>query len=108
MRHKTLEEYQESLDSFYAEVGPEAFVNPGAACESCETCSEDCYDSYDHDTCSDGSFSWRNCELCDSSLGGDRFPAHVVHHESDSVEHLSVCVDCYMFLANGDLPEYLD
>ena len=35
-------------------------------------------------TCGDGerSFSWSSCDICDSKLGGDRFPMHLVKNLS--------------------------
>ena len=30
----------------------------------------------------EGSFSWSSCDICDSKLGGDRFPMHLVKNLS--------------------------
>ena len=51
------------------------------------------------------SFSWSQCEGCGSRLGGDRHPAHATVGLNHEVVHLDVCVDCVMYLANGDEPE---
>lgn len=51
----------------------------------------------------EGGFSWSDCECCGSSLGGDRFAAHGFA-DDDSILHFSICVDCLLYLANGDLP----
>jgi len=49
-------------------------------------------------------FSQSPCECCGSRLGGDREAAHGI--ESDgSIAHFHVCVDCALYLANGDEPE---
>ena len=61
----------------------------------------------------EGSFSWSECDSCSSHLGGDRFSAHAIHKEAfgpdakrpDDVHHISICVDCLMFHANGEEPE---
>lgn len=56
----------------------------------------------------EGGFSWSECDICGSSLGGDRYPAHWIYTAPDgrrSIEHERVCVDCLMYAANGDVPE---
>ena len=52
----------------------------------------------------EGSFSWHSCDICGSSLGGDRFPAHAVDANGD-IEHFDICTDCLLYLANGEEPE---
>lgn len=61
---------------------------------------------------SEASFSWSPCDICGSSLGGDREIWHAIMGQPGedlkgrSIEHLnSCCTDCVMFLANGDEPE---
>jgi len=78
-------------------------------CPGCVDCgledvtdANDCIDRIE--IASEGSFSWSPCECCDSSLGGDRHPAHAVNPEGD-ILHLDVCQDCLMYLANGEEPE---
>lgn len=76
----------------------------GLTCE-CSECA-DCTDGED-----EGSFSWRECDTCGSSLGGDRHRAHALMSDTpDNLQgkpliHLDVCVDCLFYIANGDLPE---
>lgn len=55
----------------------------------------------------EGRFSWSSCDLCGSRLGGDRYAAHffVDDDPQKDVIHIEVCVDCLMYLANGDEPE---
>jgi hypothetical protein len=49
-------------------------------------------------------FSWQPCEVCGSTLGGDREPGHY-RDRNDKICHLDgVCVDCIVYTANGDLP----
>jgi hypothetical protein len=50
-----------------------------------------------------GSFSWSSCDVCESSLGGDRYPAHYMYGKK--IGHLLVCVDCLAYGANGEAPE---
>lgn len=53
---------------------------------------------------SESSFSWRACDSCGSSLGGDRHPAHGRDRNGDLV-HLSVCTDCLYYLNYGRLDD---
>jgi len=58
----------------------------------------------------EGNFSSAQCDSCGSNLAGDRHTAHGWRQEekldSDSnLYHLTICVDCLLFHANGDLPE---
>ena len=62
--------------------------------EGCEQCLE-----FD-----EAFFSWQSCEVCGSSLGGDRYPAHACDAEG-AIIHLDVCVDCLQYIANGEEPE---
>lgn len=61
--------------------------------------------SCDAQRCSDEpSFSWSPCGICGSRLGGDRYTWHAdmdgeLQHYSDA------CVDCVMYIENGDEPE---
>jgi len=52
----------------------------------------------------DGGFSWAACDLCGSTLGGDRFAAHGFTPEGKLI-HLDICMDCLQYLANGTIPE---
>ena len=49
-------------------------------------------------------FSWRPCGICGSSLGGDREEWHAIL-DGNVVHFDDACVDCVMYLANGDLPD---
>lgn len=52
----------------------------------------------------EGGFSWHDCDLCGSTLGGDRYVYHWV--ASGRLEHGDdACSDCVMMLANGEEPE---
>ena len=51
----------------------------------------------------EGHFSWFPCGICESNLGGDRFEMEFVTHALEEGKFtLSVCVDCFMYLENGD------
>lgn len=55
---------------------------------------------------SEGSFSWSGCGICDSTLGGNLEVWHGVSKETGGVLHFDdACVDCVVYLANGDVPE---
>ena len=77
------------------------YVSVGA-CPGCDDCGMP-EGSDDYDTFGESHFSWSPCECCDSSLGGDRSPAHAVASDG-SIVHMDVCTDCVMYLANGDEP----
>jgi len=47
-------------------------------------------------------FSWNACEGCRSGLGGNREVAH--GFLNGHMIHMYVCVDCVIYIANGDLP----
>lgn len=49
-------------------------------------------------------FSWSPCDLCQTSLGGDRHIAHGLDENYDEI-HLEICTDCLMYISNGELPE---
>lgn len=55
----------------------------------------------------DEEFSTWPCDVCRSHLSGYRHHATGYHMESSTVFEYSICVDCAMFAANGDLPDYV-
>lgn len=64
--------------------------------------------AFDEDWCngdapSESHFSWWPCDICGSRLGGDR---EVWHYVADGkLRHgAGACVDCIVYLANGDEP----
>ena len=88
-------------------------------CPGCETCA----DRYGFDLADTASaqafrdawerctlieesrFSWRACDICDTQLGGDRDIAHALDADNEILHLDSVCVDCVLYLANGDQPD---
>lgn len=55
----------------------------------------------------DEEFSTQPCDVCRSHLAGYRHHATGYHMESSTVFEYSICVDCAVFSANGDLPPYV-
>lgn len=53
----------------------------------------------------EASFSWRGCEICGSTLGGDREEWHAIGSKGELLHFNAACVDCVVYLANGDEPE---
>ena len=51
-------------------------------------------------------FSWRACECCGSSLGGDREDCNGYNPKTKEIQGpYSVCTDCLLYITNGDDPE---
>ena len=51
-------------------------------------------------------FSWSACDICGSHLGGDREEWHAIDKKTGALIHGdNACVNCVVFLANGDEPE---
>ncbi len=90
------------------------------ACPGCKVCQEAfnyCCErsfqaAYDAgDICNKGNFGKLPCDCCGSSLGGDRYSGHYILPDDKGrivgqpIEHMSICTDCLIYLANGDEPE---
>ena len=87
-------------------------VSPGV-CPGCDECrmlhgfdtQEEFEAAYEAgEIVEEGGFSWHDCECCGSPLKGNREPAHALDPDGEIV-HFAVCVDCVLYLANGDEPE---
>lgn len=50
------------------------------------------------------SFSWASCGICNSHLGGNRESWHAIL-DGKIVHWDDACVDCVLYIANGDEPE---
>ena len=91
------------------DIGP---VNPGlyGGCPDCQSAygmePREFYRAVhkDYTVEDEGGFSWYNCELCNSSLGGNRYAAHASKKTADKWEHthLDICEDCLFATANGE------
>lgn len=84
-------------------------------CPGCETCA-DMFANSDIEELAQGwengsifsepSFSKSPCGICGSYLGGDREIWHWID-ENNHIQHEDdCCVDCMLYLANGDEPEH--
>lgn len=75
------------------------------ACSGCAECGldEDCTDE-ERELAGEPHFSWRRCECCGSTLGGNRHYAHGRDKDGRLI-HLGVCEDCLMYLNYGQLDD---
>lgn len=56
----------------------------------------------------EGGFSCYSCDSCGSNLAGNQYDAHGYVTLDDGRRmlcHFSICEDCLLYHANGDLPE---
>ena len=75
--------------------------------DDCPTCEGTGYVADEDHQC-EASFSWSQCDSCGSTLGGDRETAYGIwRNEKGEIVtiQMSICVDCTMYHANGELPE---
>ena len=82
-------------------------LGTGSDGEDCPACdgmgSRDYVDGDEVGEGPEPGFSWSPCEICGSSLGGDRHAFHAL--SSGELVHLDGCTDCVMYVANGEEPE---
>ncbi len=83
MTRKDYTEYQEAVAAFFANEG---ISNLSA-------------------TDAESSFSWRQCECCGSTLGGDRYECTGYHSTSGDVFEYEVCSDCVYYAEYGQLDD---
>ena len=55
--------------------------------------------------CSEGGFSWDGCGVCGSGLGGTMEVWHALGSDGELLHFSDACVECVVYLANGDEPE---
>jgi hypothetical protein len=63
-------------------------------------------DDYDYEEMEPGgepSSSHYPCEICNSPLAGERYPAH--GFLDDDMQHFDICIDCFSYFHFGDTPE---
>jgi len=53
-------------------------------------------------------FSFSDCGVCDTTLGGDRYVWHAIGEDGALLHFDDACSDCVLYLANGDVPERED
>ena len=81
-------------------------------CPGCPECAfdyclpQDAFDaSYEVGMPNEPHFSRQPCDLCGSSLGGDREVWHALDADGELVHGDGVCGACVDYLANGNLPK---
>lgn len=58
------------------------------------------------DSDDEGSFSWRGCDCCGSSLGGTRYACTGYNRiRNEVIEFSNVCQDCVYYAAYGQLDD---
>ena len=85
------------------------------ACPGCEQCRDmfapdatmEEFDEMWHkgELCYESSFSYLECGICGSYLGGDRCVWHWLADDNEVQHEDDCCFDCAMYMANGDEPE---
>lgn len=50
-------------------------------------------------------FSWRSCECCQTTLGGDRYDCTGYHPKQKEIYEYSVCSDCLYYAEYGQLDD---
>ena len=92
-------EYEESVEHYTK--GLEAISS--GHCPGCEECG--CENAETADDCpeTEAHFSWSSCDICGSTLGGDRLPFHAILN--GKIIHLEGCVDCQYYVAYGQLDD---
>lgn len=79
-------------------------------------CAECGWDDPDQEFTDEPWFSWHQCEICKSTLGGNRYPWHGVDPSNapylfgpwqggGKIIHGSCCGDCFCYLNDGTVPE---
>lgn len=86
--------------TFKANPGP-AFDSEDAAEAASKEAHKEAWSS--GDLYDEPSFSWRECGICGSRLGGERSTWHYIA-DGRIWHHNDACTDCVLYLANGDEP----
>jgi len=82
-------------------------------CPGCEQCADDHGISVEEITeqyekgsvCDEPHFTWSGCDICGSTFGLDAEAWHWVDKNGVIIHESNACVDCVVYLANGDEPE---
>jgi len=107
---------QEYIDNVEANLKGYKYISTGL-CPGCDECysafgngnPKDFVDCVENgELVNEASFSHSPCGICGSHLGGDRFIWHWVDDDGHIVHEDDCCVDCLMYIANGDLPDHLE
>ena len=59
----------------------------------------------DDDLVDDLGFSWSQCDVCGSTLGGNRYAVSDISEDGSECVPMEACQDCYIEIATGERPE---
>lgn len=100
----TKQEYKEYEERVARYLEGLKYVSTGY-CPGCTTCQEEYGPEDDGDYPEvEGSFSWQSCEICGSTLGGNRYPWHAVNDDGELL-HGECCVDCMYYIEYSRLDD---
>lgn len=113
MTSKEYADYEASVRAFFGREGIENLSSGHIRCPECNEEWTDGPGSYDEcpnghghrDIWNEPSFSWRPCDCCGSSLGGNREHATGYHRERDEIREYEVCQDCVCYAEYGCLDD---
>ena len=100
-------------DSVEAELEGLRAVSTGI-CPGCETCKDDlgfeCLSQLQEawesgNTVDEPHFTWSGCDICGNTLGLDAEVWHAIDEHNAIMHFNHACVDCVVYIANGDEPE---
>lgn len=102
---ETKSDYEEYRNRIDKELDGVEAVSSGACpgCEECDLSEIDDMNCEEYELAGEPHFSWRECELCNRPLGGDRYPAHGII--DGEIVHFDVCTDCYYYIEYGRLDD---
>jgi len=84
MTKKEYKEYQDKVEDFFKKEG----IN-------CLSSKEDC----------EASFSWRSCDCCGESKGGNRVECAAYNPTEKEIFEYEVCEDCFYYCEYGQLDD---
>jgi hypothetical protein len=105
--------YEKRVAAFFKDEGI-TNLSPGKiVCSNCEAklhesgcCDEKCPNcGADIECMNEPYFSWRPCECCGSTLGGNREVASAYHPESGNCFEYEICQDCIYYASYGRLDD---
>lgn len=109
MTKSEYETYKNRVDSFFRLEGIENLSTGPIDCDDCNCgleageCPECGKDSGEINQ--ESYFSWRPCDCCGTSLGGNREDATGYNRERNAIQSYSVCEDCVYFAEYGQLDD---
>jgi hypothetical protein len=100
--------YERAVADFMEREGIDNLSGGHIRCPECggdwdeETCP-DC--GADRECCDEPFFSWRRCDCCGTSLGGNREHATGYNPTTKEIQEYTVCEDCIYYAAYGQLDD---